>query len=171
MQWKRTDITDFGSWPLAESLYEKGDPQFIAEVRRITDANLLGDFAARWYGDQRPAARLLLLAYLEQPFNAYRHEALVKRLFKLAEKANDAEVMGRFLVQFDRSVRRRPKSRRLTASEIVATPQEAEARAARSRGGIPGLLHSALDLERRVAAVGAAGLHRLSQLAGQGADR
>jgi hypothetical protein len=48
----------------------------------------------------------LLLAYLARPLNAFRHEPLVKRLFKLAEKAADDVVLARFLVALDRSVRR-----------------------------------------------------------------
>ena len=82
-----------GSWSLAEELLERGDPEFVDELRRITDADRLGDFAARWYQDQRPASRRLLLEYLKRPLNALRHEALVKRLFKLAEKAEDDEVI------------------------------------------------------------------------------
>lgn len=128
MQWKRTDITDFGSWPRVQALYERGDPEFVDELRRITDANRLGEFAALWFADPRPAARRLLLAYLEQPLNAFRHEALVKRLFKLADRAGDTEVMGRFLLQFDRSIQRRRASRRVSASEVVSTKEEADER-------------------------------------------
>ena len=63
-------------------------------------------FAERWYTDPSPNARRLLLAYLERPLNAFRHEALIKRLFKHAEAAGDDAVMARFLVAFDRSIRR-----------------------------------------------------------------
>jgi hypothetical protein len=123
----RPDTTDNGSWPYAEELYARGDPLFVAELRRLTDADRLGNFAARWYADQWPEARRLLLAYLDQPLNAFRHEALVKRLYKLAEAAGDDEVMGRFLVAFDRSLRRVLKKRRASASQVVATRAEAEA--------------------------------------------
>jgi hypothetical protein len=124
---RRHDITDNGSWPYAEELYARGDPLFVAELRRITDADRLGNFAARWYGDQRPEARLLLVTYLDQPLNAFRHEALVKRLFKLAEAAADDEVMGRILVAFDRSLRRVLKKQRASASQVVAARDQAEA--------------------------------------------
>ena len=99
-----------GSWALAEELFTRGDPAFVAEVRRVYDAERLGDFAARWLADPRPAARRLLIDYLSLPFNAYRHEAVVKRLFKGAEKAGDDELMGVFLVAFDRSIRRNRKT-------------------------------------------------------------
>jgi hypothetical protein len=121
---KRTDVTDNGSWSLAEELLQRGDPQFVREVRRLTDAERLGNLAPVWYGDRRPEVRRLLFEYLDQPLNAFRHEALVKRLFKLAERAGDDEVMARFLVAFDRSVRRvvRKRSRRVVA---VCESQEA----------------------------------------------
>jgi hypothetical protein len=134
------DTADNGSWPYAQELYARGDPRFVAELRRITDADRLGPFASRWYADKGPAPqgrlfdyqdqpltpRQLLLAYLDQPLNAFRHEVLVKRLFKLAEAAGDDEVMGRFLVAFDRSLRRVLKKRMVTARQIVPTRNEAE---------------------------------------------
>jgi hypothetical protein len=137
----RRDNTDNGSWTYAEELYDRGDLHFVAELRRITDAYRLGNFAARWYGDQRAeprrllfddhdqplTPRQLLLAYLDQPLNAFRHEALVKRLFKLAEAAGDDELMGRFLVAFDRSLRRKLKKQYVAVSVAVATREEADA--------------------------------------------
>ena len=96
-------------WLVVEEMFERGDTAFVDELRAQDDADRLGKFAARWYNDRRREARRLLLDYLDRPLNAYRHEALVKRLYKLAEKAGDDEVVGRFLVAFDRSVRRRRK--------------------------------------------------------------
>lgn len=101
-----------GSWLVAEELLERGDPAFVDELRKITDADRLGTFAAKWYADRRAASRKLMLEYLDRPLNAYRHEPLVKRLFKLAEQAADDEVMGRFLILFDRSVRRVRRKKR-----------------------------------------------------------
>src|SRR5262249_44928752 len=114
------------SWPLVEELLERGDPHFLAEFRRITDADRLGAFAARWHADRRPDSRRLLFAYLDLPLNAYRHEALVKRLFKLAEKAEDDELMAKFLVAFDRSVRRGLRQERRNRRQVVKTRKEAE---------------------------------------------
>ena len=94
------------SWPEVLSLFERGDAAFVDELRRCDAADELGAFAERWLTDQRPSARQFLLDYLSRPLNAYRHEALVKRLFKLAERAGDDVVMGHFLVMFDRSARR-----------------------------------------------------------------
>ncbi len=100
-----------GSWPVVEELLERGDPAFVDELRRIHVGEELANYAEPWYRDTRPAARRFLLEYLDRPLNAGRHEGLIKRLFKLAEAAGDDEVMGRFLVCFDRSVRRELRRR------------------------------------------------------------
>lgn len=99
-----------GSFALVEELFARGDPAFVAEIRKVHDADRLAGFAARWLADQRPVAQQLLFDYLALPLNAFRHEALVKRLFKGVEKANDHELMGAFLVAFDRSIRRQRKT-------------------------------------------------------------
>src|SRR6266481_4314705 len=100
------------SWLPLEELLERGDPAFVTELRKMHDAERLGGFANRWFADQRPWVRQFLFDYLNLPLNAFRHEALVKRLFKLAEKAGDDALVARFLVTFDRSVRRLKGDRR-----------------------------------------------------------
>ena len=95
-----------GSWLLAEELFEAGDSAFVDEICRISDADRLGAFAKTWFSDHRPEARRLLQEYLQLPLAHYRHEALVKRLFKMASAAGDDEVMGWFMVALDRGVRR-----------------------------------------------------------------
>src|SRR5712692_10592390 len=117
-----------GSWALAEELFARVDAMFVTELRRIHDAERLGNFAARWLLDSRPAARQLLVDYLSLPLNAFRHEALVKRLFKAAEKAGDDELMGLFLVAFDRSMRRDRKSITRRKWDRMSSRAEAEAR-------------------------------------------
>lgn len=116
-----------GSWPLAMALFEKGDAQFLDELRRIHSPDLLGGFAPKWIGDKRPFARASLLEYLSRRLNGFRHEALVKRLFKLAEKAGDDDVMGAFLVALDRTVRRERRQRTRTKSGHFNNRAEAEA--------------------------------------------
>ena len=98
-------------WQAAEEFFAAGSPEFVDAVRAIPDAERVGNFAARWYDDPRPVARQLLHQYLSRPLNAFRHEPLVKRLFKRAEAAGDDETMAYFLVALDRSVRRK-RSRR-----------------------------------------------------------
>lgn len=106
------------------------DPAFVDRLRRVSDAIALAGFAARWYADQSPEARRLLFDYLDRPLNAYRHEGLVKRLFKLAEAAGDDAVMARFLVAFDRSIRRVPRYGHRKVQQQVETESEAKRLAA-----------------------------------------
>src|SRR5439155_21130917 len=124
---KHRDSSDHGSWLYSQELLERGDPAFVTELRKIHDAERLGDFANRWFTDPRPWARQFLFDYLNLPLNAFRHEALVKRLFKLAEKAGDDALMARFLVALDRSVRRVKSDRSKHLSGTFATREEAQA--------------------------------------------
>ena len=116
-----------GSWSLVEELFARGDDQFVGELRHVHFAERLGSFASRWIADQRPFARQALLEYLSLPLNCYRHEPLVKRLFKLAEKAGDDELMGAFLVAFDRTIRRARRKRTRHKYGTFSTRREAEA--------------------------------------------
>jgi hypothetical protein len=106
-----------GSWTLVEELFAAGSEKFVTELRQTHIAERLGEFAKNWYSDTRPFARQSLFDYLSLPLNCYRHEPLVKRLFKLAEKASDDEVMGAFLVCFDRVIRRQRRTRNRTKYE------------------------------------------------------
>ena len=69
----------------------------------------------------------MLRDYLSRPMNTYRHEVLVKRLFKMAEAANDDDLMAHFLVAFDRSIRRvkRKKYHResQTVGDVLVVPR------------------------------------------------
>ena len=116
-----------GSWSLADELFTRGDAGFVDELRRVHFADRLGDFAKRWIGDSRPFARQALFDYLSRPLNCFRHEPLVKRLFKFAEKAGDDELMGAFLVAFDRSIRRVRKLVNRYKGGNFTTRAEAEA--------------------------------------------
>ncbi|WP_165253535.1 hypothetical protein [Paludisphaera soli] len=113
-----------GDWLVDQELFERGDPTFVDEVRRIDDADALAAFAARWMDDRRPVARAMLLAYLDRPLNSYRHEALVKRMFKRAEERRDDALMSAFLVAFDRTIRRARRKRWRVEQREVATVEE-----------------------------------------------
>jgi hypothetical protein len=116
-----------GSWTFAEELFTRGADEFLNEVRRVQDPERLGKFAAKWFADPRPFARRMLFEYLALPLNSYRHEPLVKRLFKLAEKAGDDEVMGAFLVAFDRCLRRERRTKNRYRHENFPTRATADA--------------------------------------------
>jgi hypothetical protein len=93
----------------AQLLYELlqgGCATFRAELDIVTDPECLKELARRWYPPASPQARALLLDYLGQPLSAF-HEPLVVRLLRRAERAGDDEVMGRFLLLFDRAIRRK----------------------------------------------------------------
>ncbi len=128
---KQLPTAEETTWEQLQELFEHGDPSFVDELRRCTDAERMGKFAATWLRDRRPASRRLLLEYLRQPLNAFRHEALVKRLFKRAEAAGDDEVMAHFMVLFDRSLRHVRKDLRRHQQRSAKTAAEAKALVAR----------------------------------------
>jgi len=116
-----------GSLLLLDEYFASGSPQFLGELLRVHAAKKLGAFAERWLKDPRPWAREQLWAYLDRPLNTPGHEALVKRLFKAAEAANDDAAMARFMAAFDRSIRRETRRRynwqTRDTEEVPATPR------------------------------------------------
>src|SRR5262245_49341888 len=124
---RRKSMAKSGAWLVLEEMLERGDPAFVDELRKFEDADQLAEFAPRWFQDRRAPSRRLLLEYLRRPLNAFRHEPLVKRLFKAAEKAGDDEVMAHFLVLFDRSIRRKKKKGHRVRRQEVPSRKEAEA--------------------------------------------
>lgn len=92
---------------LLDEHFAAGDVRFLDEVLASDSGKKLKGLAERWYEDRRPFAREALLRYVDDGCDRPHHRALVKRLFKLAEKAGDDELMGRFLVAFDRFLARK----------------------------------------------------------------
>jgi|SRR5579884_182078 len=123
--WK--DKRDQSHWAEVEDLFARGDALFVDRLRRYHNADTLAGFAARWFADRRPQARQMLRDYLSRPLNAYRHEVLIKRLFKMAEAANDDELMAYFLVLFDRSIRRVKRKKLRYESQWVEDQATAQA--------------------------------------------
>lgn len=120
------------NWDRTVRLFQAGSPEFVEMVRQRVNATTLAGFAETWYADTRVEARRLLFAYLERPLNAPRHEPLVKRLFKLADKAGDDAAMARFLTGLDRTIRRKrgtasmwdARSRSMEQVEVIYTPPD-----------------------------------------------
>lgn len=121
-------------WERALRLFREGSFEFVDAIRAISEAKALAVFADKWYTDTRIEARRLLNAYLDRPFNALRHEPLVKRLFKFADNAGDDAIVARFLVGFDRSIRRRSRiishwdyqTQQVTEQQVITTPSNTE---------------------------------------------
>jgi hypothetical protein len=114
--------TDPPGW---EAAYEAGDPVFVDAIRRVHDPEVLARLAERWSCDDRLAARGWIRSYFDRPLNAFRHEILVKRLFKAAERTGDDEALAWMMPALDRSIERRVQLSRRTESAVVATREEA----------------------------------------------
>lgn len=122
------------NWERLRRMFQAGAPEFVDALRQLPNAAALATFAETWWTDPRIDAKRLLFTYLELPFNAPRHEALVKRLFKFADTTGDDAVMARFLAGFDRTIRRRRATKvrynhRRRANEqyeAVVTPGDTE---------------------------------------------
>jgi hypothetical protein len=91
---------------LLDELFAAGDPRAADEVLGCAAERRLAELAEPWLNDTRPPMRRALLAYVDDGCDRYNHKGLVKRLFKLAERRYDDELMAHFLVAFDRLSRR-----------------------------------------------------------------
>ncbi|KYG08843.1 hypothetical protein BE21_21240 [Sorangium cellulosum] len=92
---------------LLDERFGAGDDRFVDEVLASEAGRKLKALAPRWYADGRPFARRALLRYIDDGCDRPHHRAIVKTLYKLAEHAGDDEVIGHFMVAFDRLVRRK----------------------------------------------------------------
>src|SRR5580704_7577633 len=121
-----------GQMLLAEEYFANENALFLESLRQVAQSKSLAAFVDRWKKDPRPWARLQIFDYLAQPLNCPGHQVVVKRLFKQAEENKDHEVMGAFLVAFDRHVRRRVeikrkwdfRARTATEDEKLVTPRD-----------------------------------------------
>ena len=89
-----------------EQAFASEDDRFVSELFRFRKVEQAASFAKNWLTDTRPFARRALLAYVDDGCDRSGHKALVKRLFKQADQAGDDELMGHFMVAFDRLVTR-----------------------------------------------------------------
>lgn len=102
-----SDPVDKPSKLMLDECFAAGDDRFLDEFVRFHSWNLLLAYIERWVADEREWAREQIIAYLQTDLNHPGHEVVVKRLFKHFEAAADHEMMGWFMVAFDRLVRRR----------------------------------------------------------------
>src|SRR5438477_328996 len=99
-----------GSTLLLDDCWERGDDAFLGHLMDCASSPKLAALGEKWARDPRAWARKMQLAYLERLLNRPGHHPLAKKLFKAAEKAGDAELMGAWMVAFDRIMRRRISS-------------------------------------------------------------
>lgn len=92
---------------VVEEALASGDSRFVELIRACEDGKGLARIVERWKKDFRPWAREQIFAYLKEPMNRPNHHVVVKRLFKHAYVNGDDEVVGAFMVAFDRLVERR----------------------------------------------------------------
>lgn len=117
---------------LAEEYFASESPAFLETLRRVNQPKALAGLADRWKRDPRPWAREQIFAYLAEPLNCPGHQPVVKHLFKHSEENKDHELMGAFLVAFDRQVRRQIRTKRrwnfrsrtVTEEERLVTPRD-----------------------------------------------
>lgn len=96
---------------LIDEYFAEGDDRFFDEVLRSRADRKLHALAPRWYEDERPWAREMLLRYVDDGCDREGHRGLVKVLFKRAEQAGDDLLMAHFLVAFDRLIEHKVRKR------------------------------------------------------------
>ena len=115
-----------GSWALAEELFARADAAFVSELRAFTTpiAWAISPRVGWPIHDPRPGdCSRTTSRCLSTPTGT----RLWSGLFKAAEKAGDDDLMGLFLVAFDRCVRRNRKTITRQKWESVSNREAAEA--------------------------------------------
>ncbi|MEZ4446371.1 MAG: hypothetical protein R3B72_45250 [Polyangiaceae bacterium] len=95
-----------GSLLLAQELFERADPAFVAEIVRCGGRKKLRRFAIRWSEARGAFARESRIALADRNIDRGDARVLVKVLFKAAERRGDDVEMAHHLVSFDRLIRR-----------------------------------------------------------------
>ncbi len=90
-----------------EALLEEASPRLLQAVLDTSESRALKGLAQRWYQDGRPEVRRALHAYIDDGLLRANHQPLSKKIFKLAEAAQDHETMAHLMVACDRMARRR----------------------------------------------------------------
>jgi hypothetical protein len=89
---------------LLDEYFAEANDRFFDELVASRADRKLHSLAPRWFADERPWARDMLLRYVDDGCDRHGHRGLVKALFKLAEEAGDDLLMAHFLVAFDRLI-------------------------------------------------------------------
>ncbi|MDP2276509.1 MAG: hypothetical protein Q8K32_37570 [Archangium sp.] len=127
---------------LLDEFLEAGDARALPELLGSRAQKKLAGVGQALFTETRPFARKLLEGYIADGCDRPGHRVFVKTLFKLAEKANDTELLGHFAVAFDRLVKRRLvtqtrwdwQNRRSVTEQLLSEPKELLRRLPRWRG-------------------------------------
>ena len=91
---------------LLDECYAAADDRFLSEWIKFRSPEIITSYVQQWIADSRPWARQQLINYLAMDLNFPGHELFVKRAYRHFESIRDHEMLGHFLVTFDRLVRR-----------------------------------------------------------------
>ena len=91
---------------LLDECFAAGDDRFLAEWIKFRSPEIITAYVQQWVADSRPWARQQMINYLAMDLNFPGHELFVKRAYRHFESVRDNEMLGHFMVTFDRLVRR-----------------------------------------------------------------
>ena len=91
---------------LLDECYAAADDRFLSEWIKFRSPEIITSYVQQWIADSRPWARQQLINYLAMDLNFPGHELFVKRAYRHFESVRDHEMLGHFMVTFDRLVRR-----------------------------------------------------------------
>lgn len=91
---------------LLDECFSAADDRFLSEWIKFRSPEVITAYLQQWLMDSRPWARQQVVNYLAMDLNFPGHELFVKRAYRHFETARDHEMLGHFMVAFDRLVRR-----------------------------------------------------------------
>ena len=91
---------------LLDECFAAADDRFLSEWIKFRSPEIIAAYVQQWVADSRPWARQQMINYLAMDLNFPGHELFVKRAYRHFESVRDHEMLGHFMVTFDRLVRR-----------------------------------------------------------------
>ena len=91
---------------LLDECFAAADDRFLSEWIKFRSPEIITAYLQQWVADSRPWARQQMINYLAMDLNFPGHELFVKRAYRHFESVRDHEMLGHFMVTFDRLVRR-----------------------------------------------------------------
>jgi hypothetical protein len=91
---------------LLDECFAAADDRFLSEWIKFRSPEIIAAYVQQWVADSRPWARQQMIKYLAMDLNFPGHELFVKRAYRHFESVRDHEMLGHFMVTFDRLVRR-----------------------------------------------------------------